>query len=75
MRIWSGINLHYLMLYNEPVKCRLQRGSGHTGGDMYDRIFRSIQVNALNGNRINNENVPTLYKLFHLKMIICDFSQ
>ena len=41
-----GINLHYLMLYNEPVKCRLKRGSGHTGGDMYDRHVRSIRVNA-----------------------------
>ena len=41
-----GINLHYLMLYNEPVKCKLKRGSGHTGGDMYDRHVRSIRVNA-----------------------------
>ena len=53
----------------------LQIGGDHTGGNMYDRTLRSIQVNASSGKRINHENVPTLYKLFHLKMIICDLGQ
>ena len=40
---------------------------------MYDRYFRSIRVNASMRNSINHENAPTLYKLSHLILRICDF--
>ena len=44
---WFGINLHYLVLYNDAMKNNTGRGSGHTGGDMYDRYVRNIRVNTL----------------------------
>ena len=42
---------------------------------MYDRCFRNIHVNASMRNRINHENAPTLDKLSHLILKICDLDQ
>ena len=42
---------------------------------MYDRYFRNIRVNASMRNSINHENAPTLYKLSHLILRICDLDQ
>ena len=38
-------------------------------------VFRSIRVNASMRNRINHENAPTLYKLYHIILRICDLDQ
>jgi len=42
---------------------------------MYDRCFRSIRVNTSMRNRVNHKNAPTLYKLSHLILRICDLNQ